>query len=74
MKTIQTTYLHPQAKTDADQIKMITTFCDRAFSENAMKGRNRETPLEIKEMDDLARWVFCNEKSCLRIKNLNKML
>lgn len=58
------------AKTDADQIKMITTFCDRAFSENAMRGRNREPPLDIREMDDLARWVFWNEISCFTYDGL----
>ena len=34
---------------------MITVFCDRVFAMNAMKGRNREPPMDIREMDDLAK-------------------
>ena len=39
---------------------MIVTFVDRAFSDNAMRGRNREAPLAIKEMDELARLALWN--------------
>jgi len=43
------------ASSDTSQKNLITRFCDRMFSKNAMRGRNREPPLTITEALDVAR-------------------